>query len=67
MQLTRVFNCFVTKDGEHFAIQNSLLNKVAGVYKLGDMAYFIDSGINYAVTVLKNSGKNSFKVNIQQV
>ena len=67
MQLTRVFNCWVTKDREHFAIHNSLLNKVAGVYKLGDMAHFIDSGINYTVTVLKNSGRNGFKVNIQKV
>ncbi len=67
MELTRVFNCWVTKDGEHFAIHNSLLNSVDGGYRLGEIAYFIDSGIRYAVTVLKNGGKNSFKVNIQQV
>lgn len=67
MELTRVFNCWVTKDGEHFAIHNSILNSVDGGYKLGEIAYFIDSGIRYAVTVLKNKTNNSFKVNLQKI
>jgi hypothetical protein len=67
MQLTKFFNCWVTRDGKHFAIHNAALNYVDSGYKLGEIAYFVDSGIKYAVTMLKSGGLNSYKVNLQRV
>lgn len=50
-KLTANFECWITKDGNHFVVHNILKNIADGGYKLGEYAEFQDEGTKYKVTI----------------
>ena len=53
-KITNNYRCWITKDGEHFAIQNIPENSVDGGYKLGEFAEVKDGSKKYLVTINKD-------------
>jgi len=53
-KITNNFKCWITKDGEHFAIQNIPENSVDGGYELGEFVEVKDGSRKYLVTINKD-------------
>lgn len=53
-KISNNFECWITKDGEHFAVHNTASNSVDGGYKLGEYAEFNEAGNTYQVTIDKS-------------
>ena len=62
-RLTQNFECWVTKDGKHFAVHNISKNNVDGGYKLGEIAEFEDNGQKYSVTITDSEQIDLRRVN----
>ena len=58
-QLTKNFECWITKDGGYFTVHDILNNSADGGYKLGEYAVFEDEGIEYEVTINKNKDQET--------
>lgn len=62
-KISNNFRCWITKDGEHFAIQNISENSVDGGYALGEFAEVNDGSKKYMVTIDENQVFISREVN----
>ena len=49
--LTNNFECWISKDGQHFTVHDIKNNSADGGYELGEYAKFDDEGVKYLVTM----------------
>lgn len=52
--LTQNFECWISKDGDHFTVHNIAKHSADGGYRLGEYAEFEDDGVKYRVTISKS-------------
>lgn len=63
--LTKNFECWITKDGKYFTLHNVQNNSVDSGYGLGEYAKFVDEGTNYLVTINSDSSSEIGTVDLR--
>jgi hypothetical protein len=61
--LTQNYECWISKDGDHFTVHNIAANSADGGYKLGEYAEFKDGNVKYKVTISKSDTVDLQRVN----
>lgn len=62
-KLTQNFECWITKDGQHFTVHNIPSNSADSGYKLGEYTEFEDDGEKYKVTITDTDEVDLVKIN----
>jgi hypothetical protein len=65
--LTKNFQCWIAKDGQHFTVHNKANDSGEGGYELGAYARFEDAGVKYKVTIRADAHSDIGIVDLQRV